>query len=69
MYNNFMAKLKSEFLIPYENKWVALTLDNKKVIASADDLGDLYDKLQKMRIKKNKVVLDFVRPFDVYLAP
>jgi len=68
VYNNFMAKLKSEFLIPYENKWVALTPDNKKVIASAKDVGVLSKKLKNLKIKHGQAIMMYVSPFDANLV-
>jgi uncharacterized membrane protein len=36
----------STLLRPYENKWIALTLDNSKVVAAAKTLSDLLRKLK-----------------------
>lgn len=53
-------------LINYENKWVALTADRKKVVAYDGDLKRLDKKLKKMGRKD--VILTFVPPFT-YIAP
>ena len=36
----------SSLLRPYENKWVALSMDNSKVIESGSTLDDLLRKLK-----------------------
>ena len=67
-YNNVMTKV-SKILLPYENKWVALSRDNKKVIASGKDVKVLTDKLKKMKVKKDQAVLTWVFPFTSSYAP
>ena len=64
-YNTFVMKIQNP-LINFENKWVALTSDRKKVIASDDDLKKLDKKLKKMG--KEDIILTFVPPFT-YIAP
>lgn len=59
----------SKILLPYEKKWVALSKDNKKVIASAKDVKNLVDKLERMRVKKDQAVLTWVFPFRQSFAP
>lgn len=54
-------------LVDYENKWVALNEDKKKVVESAQSLGALNNKLDKS--KRNDVVITKVLPFDVLIAP
>lgn len=63
-----MTKIKNP-LVNYENKWVALTPDNKKVIMSAKDLKSLHNKLLEKKVKKNQAVLMWVPPFNVALIP
>jgi len=63
-----MTKKTKNPLLNYENKWVALTPDNKRVIASDDDFKKLHEKLLKMKVKRDEVVMSFVRPFDGYLV-
>lgn len=60
-------KTPSRLLIPYQNKWVALTEDRKKVVASDLDVKKLTEKLAKMR--KKDVVLTYVIPMDKYYSP
>jgi len=54
-------------LIPFQNKWVALTLDRKEVIASSSRIETLTQKLEKM--KKKDAILTRVLPFDKYYSP
>lgn len=49
-------------LIGYENKWVALTSDRKKVVAAHKDLKELEKKIK--HIKKGDIILSFVLPFN-----
>ena len=57
----------TKLLLPYENKWVALTTDRKKVVASGRTIKELDKNLIKQRIKN--VVLTKVLPFDQVLSP
>jgi len=54
----------SKILKPFENKWVALTVDNQKVVASGGTLSEVA-----LKIKKKKVVFMKVFPFNVSYAP
>lgn len=62
-----MKKIILNPLIPFENKWVALTTDRKKVVASGRTIKELDKNLIKRRIKN--VVLTKVLPFDQVLSP
>jgi hypothetical protein len=53
-----------KILKPFENKWVALTSDNKKVISSGKTLVEVSKKTQD----KNAVFMK-VFPFGVSYAP
>jgi len=53
-----------KILKPFENQWVALTADNKKVVSSGKTLIDVSDKT-----KGKEVVYMKVLPFDVAYAP
>lgn len=60
--------MKSNPLAKYERKWVAITKDLKKVLASDTDAKKLHEKVLKMKIG-DKVMLMWVPPFDASLAP
>lgn len=60
-----MPKFSSP-LLNYENKWVALSNNNKKVLASANTIPELEKKLRDVSSKK--FVLTFVPPFDKVLS-
>lgn len=53
-------------LLGYENKWVVLTSDRKKVVASAKTIKALEKKLKG--IKKEEVILHWVEAFDRYYS-
>jgi hypothetical protein len=56
-----------EVLAPYENKWVALSTDLGRVIASGDSLQDVDGKLnEKERID---AVFHKVLPFEAAYVP
>lgn len=57
----------SNILTPYENKWVALSVDGKKVNASAKTLEQLEKKLAKAGDKNS--IYTKVLPFDQVFAP
>jgi len=52
--------LDYSMLMPYIEQWVALTPDNKKVIAANKDFKKLSKKLDKMGIPKDKAVMQYV---------
>ncbi|MEK7497929.1 MAG: DUF5678 domain-containing protein [Patescibacteria group bacterium] len=62
-----MAKVSSNILLPYENKWVAVSKDGKKVVAAASGIDALVKKLKGF--EKESVVLTKVFPFDAYYSP
>lgn len=61
-----MPKFSSP-LLNYENKWVALSTDRKKVLAAGDTIPELEKKVKGVSSKK--FVFTWVPPFDVRLAP
>ncbi len=54
-------------LINFENQWVALTPDRRRVVASGKNYSEVAKKLKKMR--KEDVILTYVPPFDGFIAP
>lgn len=54
-------------LLNYENKWVALTTDRKKVLAAGDTIPELEKRVKGMSSKE--FVFTWVPPFDVRLVP
>lgn len=51
----------------YVNKWVALTEDKKKVVASAPDLKKLDIKAKKAKLKN--IIYHYVLPYDKSFSP
>jgi len=62
-----MTKIISDYLLPYENKWVAI-LDGKKVVASAVSMRKLNKKISKMSLAK-ELVMTKVFPFNGSYCP
>lgn len=62
-----MKKIIINPMICYENKWIALSSDRKKVLASDKSLKKLDKKIQK--IKDINFFVTKVLPFDTILAP
>jgi len=54
-------------LIPFENQWVALMPDRKKVIASGATIKELDRQLTKL--KNKDAILTKVLPFDQVFSP
>lgn len=54
-------------LLHYENKWVALNREGKKVLVAARTVEGVERKLKKLG--KQDVVLKWVPPFDAFLSP
>ncbi len=63
---NTGAKIKNP-LTNFENKWVAVTPDHKKVLASANT-AKMLDRILVEKGLENIVLLK-VLPFDVSLSP
>ncbi len=59
-----MSTKINNLLVGFENKWVALTPDRKKVITFDKDFKKLSEKLDKMKIGEDKAIFHFVLPFD-----
>jgi hypothetical protein len=56
----------SKKLRPYENKWVALSLDYKKVLGVGDTLEEAERKARK---KSKEYIFLKLPPFNVYYIP
>lgn len=63
-----MSKLIKNPLIPFENKWVALTQDRKEVLASGSSVKEVDKKLERAKLKEQPVLLR-VLPFDKTYSP
>lgn len=57
----------SKAIVSYINKWVALTLDRKSVVASANNLKQLDSKVKKANLKD--VIYHYVLPLDKHFSP
>lgn len=56
----------SQILRNYENKWVALSLDHKKVLGAGDSLKEAKEAAEK---KSKKYVFIKLPPFNVSYVP
>lgn len=56
----------SEKLKPYEDKWVALSLDHKRVLGAGESLKEAKEKAEK---KSKEYVFIKLPPFDVSYVP
>ena len=56
----------SKLLLPYENKWVALSEDHKKILGAGNSLKEAERKAEK---KANKYIFLKVPPFNVSFVP
>lgn len=64
---NFLKSVNlSEKLKPYEGKWVALSLDHKKVLGVGDTLKEAKEKAEK---KSKKYIFIKLPPFKVSYIP
>jgi hypothetical protein len=57
---------KKNPLIPYENQWVALTSNKKKVLFASKNLKTLHKKIAK---NTSNLILMKVPPFNMVFAP
>ena len=60
--------MNSKLLLKYANKWIALSADRKKVIASAKSIGELDKKLPKTK-QKSDVIFHHVLPINGTYSP
>ena len=51
----------SEMLLPYENKWVAISEDEKSVLASGDTLEQVSEVIETKHLKARYM---YVHSFD-----
>lgn len=58
---------KLDLLLPYQNKWVALSPDSTKVIATGNTYKEVDNLLKRKKIED--VVLSFILPFDTSYSP
>ena len=56
----------TKLLLPYENKWVALSEDNKKVLGAGKTLEEVRKQVEKT---KKRFLFLKVPPFDVSYVP
>lgn len=56
----------TEKLKPYNNKWIALSFDHKKLIAAADTLQATREKAEK---QNKQYLLLKLPPFDIHYVP
>ncbi|OGV94737.1 hypothetical protein A3A66_01915 [Microgenomates group bacterium RIFCSPLOWO2_01_FULL_46_13] len=61
-----IKKIKNP-LISYENKWIALSSDKKRVIASGKTIETVEKKLAKA--KNSEAILMKVLPFETVYSP
>jgi len=59
--------MKSDILLKYEDKWVALNKNRDKVLFVAKTVNGLYKILSKKDSKN--IILHYVMPFNGTLAP
>ena len=64
----YNANMNSKLLIKYVNKWIALTADRKKVLASAKSIDELEKKVDKMQAKTD-VIYHHVLPINGNYLP
>lgn len=62
-----MKKSFTNPLTPFEAKWVALSPDRKRVVASGNTAKEVDVKLKKM--KRDDAILTMVLPFDKVYSP
>lgn len=67
MTQHTIKKDLSKILQPYENKWVALSSDYTRVMASGKTLQETATQLAKS--ERESVVFHKVFPFDAYYEP
>lgn len=56
----------SRLLLPYENKWVALSEDHKKILGAGKSLKEAEEKAEK---RNKKYIFLKVPPFDISYVP
>ena len=67
MPRHHITKDLSKVLQPYENKWVALSPDYTKIIASGETLRETAAQVRED--EKEHAVFHKVLPFDAYYIP
>lgn len=57
--------MTNNLLVKYANKWIALTSDRKRVVASAKNIQDLDKKVRTLKKPKN-VIYHRVLPIETF---
>lgn len=59
-------KYASEFLVPFQNQWVAMDEKRTRVIESDADIKKLDQKIRQKKLKN--IIVTYVRRMDGYYA-
>lgn len=54
------AKVQPEALLPYAGKYIAWSWDGSRILDSADEEEQLWDKLAAAGINPHRVVFDYI---------
>lgn len=61
-----MKTINLKTLAKYENQYIALPKDRKKILTSGKTIKELEEKLEKMKIKG--IIIHYVPPLNVALS-
>lgn len=56
-------------LAKYINKWVAISTDGSKILASGDSIVEVEKQLKQKKVKEAKAVIQYVISPKVSLSP
>lgn len=62
-----MKTINLQEIAQYADQYIALSIDKKKILASAKTIKEIHTKLEKMN-KKNTII-HYVPPLDVAISP
>ena len=62
-----MNKAYEKTLLSNQNKWIAVSSDKLKILASGKSIQEVEKRLSKLDVKD--AVITFVPPADRYLSP
>ena len=64
---SLMNKAYEKTLLSNQNKWIAVSSDKLRVLASGKSIQEVEKKLEKLDVKD--IVITFVPPANSYLSP
>ena len=61
--------MKVQDFAKYVNKWIAVSIDGNKILASGDSIVEVEKQLKQKKIKEAKAIIQYIVSPKVSLSP